>query len=173
MSSEQKPPVYTINQVVAINLRLARELNKWTQAETCERLAPYLGERWSVATYSAAERSAQRTDRIRNFSANDIVAFAAAFGLPVQHFFGLNFFTPGSVHMHLVAGDRKRALELDRHQYNSLLGVDSRPVFLESNSDVADSDLKKVREHLMGVVSFLDVLQAQAGPSSEDPKEKT
>lgn len=126
MSNERQPIVYTINQVVAANLRLARVQNHWTQAQTCERLAPYLGEKWSVATYSAAERSAQRTDRIRQFSANDLIAFAAAFDVPVHYFFDPDFplllaqRNDQESPIHFVTGRRDRAQELDADQYRRL-----------------------------------------------------
>jgi hypothetical protein len=50
-------------------------------------LEPYLGERWSKATFSAAERSVAHPERVRQFSADELVAFAAAFELPVSFFF--------------------------------------------------------------------------------------
>ena len=74
------------NQVVAYNLARARELKGWTQDQTAEALEPYLGVLWSKASLSQAERSvAGRV--VRNFSADEIVAFARAFELPVTWFF--------------------------------------------------------------------------------------
>ena len=78
--SEYKP-----NQVVAYNLRSARELRGWTQEEAAERLAPYIGAEWSKASWSAAERSAE-TKRVRHFTADDLVALARCFDLPVVWF---------------------------------------------------------------------------------------
>lgn len=78
--------VLTGNQVVAHNLRMARLLRGWTQEEATERLEPHLGVRWSKASYSAAERSAERDDRIRNFTADELLAFSLAFELPVTWF---------------------------------------------------------------------------------------
>lgn len=80
------PKRLTPNQVIAYNLRRARGLHGWTQAAAAERLEPYLGERWSRVVYSVAERSIAGK-RIRRFSADEIVAFAAAFELPVAFFF--------------------------------------------------------------------------------------
>ncbi len=77
----------TPNQVVAYNLRLARRMKGWTQEEAARRLEPFLGARWSAASYSATERSPERPDRIRNFTADELVAFAACFDLPVTFFF--------------------------------------------------------------------------------------
>ena len=82
-------PLYfglTPNQVVAYNLAQARLLKGWTQDQASEALEPFLGSRWSKANYSAAERSVDGA-RIRNFDADEIVAFARAFELPVTWFF--------------------------------------------------------------------------------------
>lgn len=76
----------TPNQVVAFNLTRAREWKGWTQDQAAEALEPYLGKRWSKASVSQAERSvAGRV--IRNFDADEIVAFARAYDLPVTWFF--------------------------------------------------------------------------------------
>jgi hypothetical protein len=74
------------NQVVAYNLTRAREWKGWTQDQAAEALAPYLGTRWSKASFSQAERSIAGRF-IRNFDADEIVAFARAFELPVTWFF--------------------------------------------------------------------------------------
>jgi hypothetical protein len=76
----------TPNQVVAYNLAQARLHKGWTQEQACEALEPHLGARWSKANYSAAERSVDGS-RIRQFDADEIVAFARAFDLPVTWFF--------------------------------------------------------------------------------------
>jgi hypothetical protein len=75
----------TPNQVVANNLRLARELRGMTQEEAARTLEPHLGIRWSRAVFSAAERSVAGK-RVRQFTADEIVAFARAFRLPVAWF---------------------------------------------------------------------------------------
>jgi hypothetical protein len=88
-AAEPEIPLYfglTPNQVVAFNLAQARALRQWTQEQAAEALEPYLGRRWSKATFSAAERSVE-SDRVRQFDANEIVAFARAFDLPVSWFF--------------------------------------------------------------------------------------
>jgi len=82
-------PLYaglTPNQVVAFNLARAREWRGWTQGQAAAALEPYLGVLWSKASVSQAERSV--TGKVaRNFSADEIVAFARAFGVPVAWFF--------------------------------------------------------------------------------------
>ncbi len=77
---------FTANQVVAFNLAQAREWRDWTQEEAAEALEPFLGVRWSKATFSQAERSVAGRF-IRNFTADEIVAFARGFELPVTWFF--------------------------------------------------------------------------------------
>jgi hypothetical protein len=76
----------TPNQVVAFNLAQARQLRGWTQQQAIDALEPHLGTKWSIANYSAAERSVDGT-RVRNFDADEITAFARTFDLPVTWFF--------------------------------------------------------------------------------------
>lgn len=87
-NEDRQPPVFwglTPNQLVGYNLWQARQERGWTQAQAAAALEPHLGIRWTVAQVSAAERSIDGT-RIRQFTADDIVAFAQAFGLPVTYF---------------------------------------------------------------------------------------
>lgn len=86
---ERAAPLFwglTPNQLVGYNLFCARRERGWTQAQAAEALEPHLGVRWTVAQVSAAERSVDGT-RIRQFTADDIVAFAQAFELPISYFF--------------------------------------------------------------------------------------
>jgi hypothetical protein len=76
----------TPNQVVAFNLAQARQWKGWTQDQAAEALEPYLGKRWSKASVSQAERSIAGKF-VRNFDADEIVAFARAFELPIGWFF--------------------------------------------------------------------------------------
>lgn len=73
------------NQLVAFNLREARKLREWTQVEAAERLEPHLGTRWSEAVFSSAERSVDGK-RVREFTADDLVALSNAFELPIVFF---------------------------------------------------------------------------------------
>jgi hypothetical protein len=77
----------TPNQVVAYNLARARALRGWTQDEAAEKIAPYWGSRLSFASFSAMERSAFRVDRIKVFSADELLALSRAFDLPIGYFF--------------------------------------------------------------------------------------
>ena len=76
----------TANQIVAFNLARAREWRNWTQDEAADALEPYLGKRWSKASFSQAERSIAGRF-IRQFTADEILAFARAFDLPIGWFF--------------------------------------------------------------------------------------
>lgn len=76
----------TPNQVVAHNLTRAREWKGWTQEQLADALEPHLGKRWSKASVSQAERSVAGKF-IRQFTADEIVAFARAFDLPLGWFF--------------------------------------------------------------------------------------
>jgi hypothetical protein len=79
------PPEVDLNQVVAYNIRAARELRGWTQDEVSERLEPYLGQRLTQAGVSAIER-AWDGDRRREFDAHELLIFAMVFDLPILWF---------------------------------------------------------------------------------------
>jgi transcriptional regulator with XRE-family HTH domain len=77
---------WTASQVVAHNLTRARELRGLTQAEIAERLSRFTGSNWSQATVAQAEGSVGG-QRVRQFTANELVALARTFDLPVLFFF--------------------------------------------------------------------------------------
>lgn len=79
--------VMTPNQVVAYNVIKARALRGWTQEQAAEALAPYLGAKLSGPSFSALERSATKVDRIKQFSADDLLALSRGFDLPIGYFF--------------------------------------------------------------------------------------
>ena len=76
----------TPNQVVAYNLLRARQLRGWTQDQAAAALEAYLGVRWSKASFSQAERSVGGKF-VRQFDADEVVAFARGFELPITWFF--------------------------------------------------------------------------------------
>jgi hypothetical protein len=82
----QSPGQADLNQVVAYNFRCARELRGWTQDEAATALEPLLGQRLPQASISAIER-AYEGDRRREFDAQEVLAFALAFNLPLVWFF--------------------------------------------------------------------------------------
>ncbi|MGH9015361.1 MAG: helix-turn-helix domain-containing protein [Acidimicrobiia bacterium] len=79
------PAEIDVNQVVAHNVRLARELRGWTQEDLADRLEPYLGQRLTQGSMSAIER-AWEGERRREFDAQELVVFAMVFDLPVLWF---------------------------------------------------------------------------------------
>src|SRR5581483_4708910 len=81
-----EPKAWTASQVVAYNLTRARELRGITQTEVAERLTKFTDARWSQATVAQAEGSVGG-QRIRQFTANELVALARTFDLPVLFFF--------------------------------------------------------------------------------------
>src|SRR5919199_2402652 len=83
---QPSPKLWTANQIVAFNVVKARLLRGWTQEEAAEALAPYLGTRLSTASFSAIERSVD-VGRAREFSANELLAFARGFRVPLMWFF--------------------------------------------------------------------------------------
>jgi 8-oxo-dGTP diphosphatase len=76
----------TANQLVAYNLARIRKAQGLSQEQAAAMLAPWLGVRWSKAVYSAAERSYDGK-RVRQFTADDLIAMSGAFGVPVLYFF--------------------------------------------------------------------------------------
>ena len=76
----------TANQLVAYNLMRLRKSAGLSQEQAAERLEPWLGTRWSKTVYSAAERSYQGK-RIRQFTADELLAMSLAFGVPPVYFF--------------------------------------------------------------------------------------
>lgn len=81
-----EPTAWTASQVVAHNMARAREIRRLTQAEVAERLSTFTGSPWSQASVAQAEGSVAG-DRVRQFTANELVALARTFDLPVLYFF--------------------------------------------------------------------------------------
>ena len=80
------PKSLSANQLVAYNLMRIRKTLGLSQEQAADRLAPYLGVKWSKAVYSAAERS-YHGSRVRQFTSDDLIALALAFSVPVVYFF--------------------------------------------------------------------------------------
>ncbi len=75
-----------LNEIVAYNFRRARELRGWTQEEAAVALEPFLGTRLRQAAVSSIE-GAFSGDRRREFDAQELLAFACGFDLPLIWFF--------------------------------------------------------------------------------------
>lgn len=80
------PNLWTANQIVAFNIVKARLLRGWTQEEAAKAIAPYLGTLLSGASFSAIERSVD-AGRAREFNADELLAFARGFRVPLAWFF--------------------------------------------------------------------------------------
>lgn len=76
---------YSPNQVVAYNVGRARALRGWTQEQAASELSNHLEKRMSRASYSAMERSIGG-GRVKQFSADELVALARGFNLPLLWF---------------------------------------------------------------------------------------
>jgi transcriptional regulator with XRE-family HTH domain len=77
-------PALTANQLVGYNLTRIRKALGLSQDEARALLAPY-GLSLSKNVYSAAERSYDGK-RVRQFTADDLVAMSLAFGVPISYF---------------------------------------------------------------------------------------
>ncbi len=75
-----------LGQVVAHNLARARRLRCLSQADVAERLTRFTGAKWTQVAVSQAECSVSG-QRVRQFTANELVALARPFDLPLLYFF--------------------------------------------------------------------------------------
>ncbi|MGI8775789.1 MAG: helix-turn-helix domain-containing protein, partial [Acidimicrobiales bacterium] len=64
----------------------ARLLRGWTQEEAAQAIGRCLGTSMSAASFSAIERSVD-VGRVREFDADEILAFVRAFRVPLAWFF--------------------------------------------------------------------------------------
>ncbi len=103
-----EPSPVDLNEVVAYNFRRARELRGLTQDEAADVLERFLGQRLPQASISAIERS-WGGDKRREFDAQEILAFACAFDVPL-----LWFFLPPPGDVRRLAGTSDQVNELYR-----------------------------------------------------------
>jgi transcriptional regulator with XRE-family HTH domain len=93
-------PTWTPNQVVAGNLARLRQRRGLTQGEVARLLSSVAGKEWTEAMVAHAERSVTG-NRVREFTADDLVTLARAFDVPVLYFLtppptGIFVHVPGS-----------------------------------------------------------------------------
>jgi transcriptional regulator with XRE-family HTH domain len=81
----RRPDEIDLNQVVAYNIRAARELRGWTQDDLADRLEPYVGARFTQASISGIERAVDG-ERRRNFDAQELLMYSEVFDLPIIWF---------------------------------------------------------------------------------------
>jgi transcriptional regulator with XRE-family HTH domain len=98
--STETEPSWTPNQVVAGNLVRLRQRRGLTQGEVARLLSAVAGREWSEAMVAHAERSVTG-NRVREFTADDLVTLARAFDVPVLYFLtpppsGIFVHVPGS-----------------------------------------------------------------------------
>ena len=106
------PDDVDLNQVVAYNVRAARDLRGWTQDEFAAQLEPYVGQRMTQAGVSSIER-AWDGERRREFDAHELLVFAMVFDLPI-----IWFLLPPPGDRRLLRGTTRQADEL----YKWLMG---------------------------------------------------
>jgi hypothetical protein len=176
------PHTLNVNQVVAYNVARARRDRGWTQVETSERLAPFLGYRLHQAGVSAIERTYD-SERRRNIDVADVVAFARCFDLPIGWFFlpppgrGDDLLEPGTE----AAGDPFPVGELVAltlgtapgwAQYLSrlcdLLQTDQTTVSaaVARHSTAADAVVRQMAEQLVRIVQLSPACTSDAGLGS-------
>ncbi len=140
-------PEVDLNQVVAYNVRAARELRGWTQEEFAARLEPYVGQRMTQAGVSSIER-AWDGDRRREFDAHELLVFAMVFDLPIIWFL---LAPPGE--RRFLGGTNSQANEL----YKWLLGSPEMlgPLYdrLREHGIVDPSDADEAAEKVTGITS--------------------
>jgi transcriptional regulator with XRE-family HTH domain len=85
---ETAEPTWTPNQVAAGNLVRLRQRRGLTQAEVARLLSSVACKEWTKAMVALTERSVTG-NRVREFTADDLVTLARAFDVPV-----LSFLTP-------------------------------------------------------------------------------
>lgn len=165
---------WTANQVVAHNLWRARRLRGLTQDAAAVALEPFLGVRWNKQQFSAAERSVVGK-RVREFSADELLAFSRAFRLPVAYFLlpppdaGMegtpNAFTSGGPETTSVAGlidaavpPRDQEAELRERLSDSLATLDA-----SERTQVQDAIFRYAADQIATIIdSMLDDLTKSA-----------
>jgi hypothetical protein len=76
----------TANQVVAANIEAARKRKRWTQFWMVKELSKF-GVRWSRENYAMSIPTSAKGTRIREFNADEILAFAQALDIAIWTLF--------------------------------------------------------------------------------------
>jgi transcriptional regulator with XRE-family HTH domain len=143
-------------QIVAWNLKRIRRTRGLTQEQAAKKLEPYLGYRLSRAAFSQAERYLH--GKIRRFDADEIVAFARAFEVPIPFFFcpAEPHFRGKTVMVNGRSGNPKARVTsppLTRQQMLTLAqGLPAAPTLERMNILVAERQSRAISE---GIFRFL------------------
>ena len=158
-------PAWTPNQLVAHNISKARLFRGWTQDQAAEACEPYLGTRLSPASWSALERSVDG-GRIREITADELVAFARAFDLPIGF-----FLTPPSVwDNHVVATPDTGPEGLEPVElFDVVIGTDENLAAWEQYLLSWPSPEQRVRLHPDGTIENLGRVQEDVHPRLAGP----
>jgi hypothetical protein len=143
----------------------ARLFRGWTQDQAAEACEPYLGTRLSPASWSALERSVDG-GRIREITADELVAFARAFDLPIGF-----FLTPPSVwDNHVVATPDAGPEGLEPIElFDVVIGTDDNLAAWEQYLLSWPSPEQRVRLHPDGTTENLGRVQADVHPRLAGP----
>lgn len=175
------------NGIVAWNLRQARTLRGWTQAETVERLDEF-GIQWSVPSLSDVERSWQPDARYREFTASDLVTFSLTFELPLTWW----FLPPttddtGDMTLGVTRGTVMDRIEILDLVFGSSPAVEERLTALDTSPAIASTERLRIATHLEkqehdlrrllnDVIAAQEFLEAQAKspywPEDHDDEQK-
>lgn len=144
------------------NLRKARELRGWTQAEATERLHTF-GLPWSTASLSDAERAWTPDGRQREFTASDLVVFSLAYDVPLSFWF---LPPPPEERGEIVVGlagtqERLDDATLIRLSLNSSPEIEHRLSSLGVSQSLAAQDRRRL-------LALLDAQEAQLSKWSEE-----
>jgi hypothetical protein len=158
-------PAWTPNQIVAHNMAKARLFRGWTQDQAAEACAPYLGTRLSPASWSALERSVDG-GRIREITADELVAFARAFNLPIGF-----FLTPPSAwDNHVVATPDAGPQGLEPIElFDVVIGTDENLAAWEQYLGSWPSPDHRVALHDDGTMEILGRVQPDIHPRLAGP----
>ena len=136
------------NGLVAWNLRQARTLRGWTQAETVERLSEF-GIQWSVPSLSDAERSWKPDARYREFTAADLVTLSLTFDLPLSWWFlPPTSDATGDVTIGVPGGTIMDRIEILDLVFGSSPVVDERLTALDTSPAIVPTERLRITAHL-------------------------
>jgi transcriptional regulator with XRE-family HTH domain len=159
-------PAWTPNQIVSHNVAKARLLRGWTQDQAAEACARHLGTRLSPASWSALERSVDG-GRVREITADELVAFARGFNLPVGF-----FLTPPSAwDHHVVATPDAGPNGLDPIElFDVVIGTDENLAEWEQYLLSWPSPGHRVALHDDGTIEDLGPVQPDVHPRLAGPR---